>query len=165
MPRLPDTLEGDLTSHRSDRNWNMDWSFLRTTGRMRRTQYAVWSLVLLFAWPLLYAIPTWVLGEYDTLGTLISFAIMALGLYISWCVGVQRAHDMGRGWMFVAIAWALFGACVLLMAVSFIALLVSGSGVALLLLSGLTGIGGIVMGGRLALEGPDESDRWGPDPR
>lgn len=143
----------------------MDWSFLKTTGRMRRTEYAVWSLILLVAWPLLYAIPTWVLGASDALGILISLVIMAMGLYISWCVGVQRAHDIGRSWMIVGITWALFGACVVFMGLFLITLLASDDGTGFIALSGLTGIGGLVLGGMLAFEGPDEDNRWGPDPR
>jgi len=144
----------------------MDWRFLKTDGRMRRTTFGVWCLVLTFLWPALYVVPAIAYLVDDALGNLIGFAIMALGLYVSWCVAVQRAHDMGRGWVFVALTWGLIGASLVLMAVFLAVVLASGGeGISIAVAAVVAGAAGLVLAGQLSLAPPVADDRYGPDPR
>jgi uncharacterized membrane protein YhaH (DUF805 family) len=145
----------------------MDWSFLKTTGRMRRTTFAVWCLVLGFVWPAVGGIIEIVhpLGYWD--GILLNLIILAIGTYVSWCVTVQRAHDMGRSWGFVAAAMGLMLGSVVFMLLCLVSLLgasasgVYGMGGAAVLLS----IGTLVMLGMLSFSPPVEPNDHGPDPR
>lgn len=145
----------------------MDWSFLKTTGRMRRTTFAVWCLVLGFVWPAVGGIVEILhpLAYWD--GILLNLIILATGTYVSWCVTVQRAHDMGRGWGFVAATVGLMlgsAVCMLLCLVSLLGANTSGvygMGGAAVLLS----IGALVMLGMLSFSPPVDPNDHGPDPR
>lgn len=143
----------------------MDWTFLRTDGRMRRTTFGVWCLLLTFVAPVLYVVPSFVFGDASDVGNTIALVILLTNVYVSWCVAVQRAHDMGRSWTLVAVGWALMGAALILIPVGFVAIMTAARGMLVFVVSGMCAIGALVVGGMLAFGAPDEDDRWGPDPR
>lgn len=145
----------------------MDWGFLKTTGRMRRSTFGIWCLVMGFVWPAVGGIVGMLLPLGYWQNILLNLILFGLGTYVSWCITVQRAHDMNRGWGFVALATGLVlgsAVCMMLLLVSLLG--GGGSGaVGTAAAMALLSIGALVMLGMLSFSPPVEPNDHGPDPR
>ena len=133
------------------------------SGRARRAEFWMFSLVSAIISVALIPIDTFVLGfdtdvyppligGYGPLGWLYELAV----LVPTYAVGARRLHDTGhRGW------WQLVSAPLLVSA----AIGMQEPIVVIAVLLGVAILGGLAVLVMLALDGTPEPNRWGPNPK
>jgi uncharacterized membrane protein YhaH (DUF805 family) len=135
-----------------------------TDGRMRRTHYFGWMFAMGFAMLVLDLIASVI---FETGTELLVSTVASLPLYVAgYCLSLRRAHDMGRGRVFVASIYGTFAAGLILTLTGEWSSMTDGDapdqivGVGVLLL-----IASLVLSGMLSFGAPKDPNTWGPDPR
>jgi uncharacterized membrane protein YhaH (DUF805 family) len=141
----------------------MDWDIFTTEGRIRRTHYAIYLVVIGVVASLAGALADLVGDGASLLVLVTAFVGQA---WSSYCVMVRRAHDAGRSAGFVVWAAVIgaIGGCLGILAVILIAagdasatITMIGAVILLLISIGMTAA--------LFFWPPDGDNEWGVDPR
>lgn len=141
----------------------MDWDIFTTDGRITRTHYLVYLVVI-------NVVATLLTGLADLLTGLIWIAVVvALFVGQSWssyCIMVRRAHDVGRSAMYVVWTYVIgtIGACLAVLAVILMAAS-DPSATITMIGAGLLILVAFVMMAALFFWPPDGDNEWGADPR
>lgn len=145
----------------------MDWRLFTTDGRVTRTHYMIYLVVLWFADMLLGAAAGSIMA--GGLGLIVVTVAFAIPVWVSkYCVGVRRAHDSGFSATFVGVMTAfdvvsslVFTHVTATMSIEtfdmpMIRETAIGFGIAMVAL---------IMMGVLSFARPEEDNEWGLDPR
>lgn len=135
-----------------------------TDGRLRRIHYFGWLCAMAFAMLVIDMIAS-AIFEMGT--DMLVSTVASLPLYVAgYCLSIRRAHDMGRGRVFVAWMYGTFGGGLILTLAGAWSSMTDGDapdqlvGMGVLLL-----IASLVLNGMLTFGSPKDPNPWGSDPR
>lgn len=141
----------------------MDWDIFTTEGRITRTHYLVYLVVI-------NVVATLLTGLADITSGM-TWLLIVLSAFIgqswsSYCVMVRRAHDVGRSAMYVVWTYVIgaIGACLAVLAVILVAAS-DPSATITIIGAAITILGSIAMMAALFFWPPDGDNEWGADPR
>lgn len=141
----------------------MDWDIFTTEGRISRTHYLIYVVVIALVAAAAGAISEILDGMASLALVTATFVVQS---WASWCVMVRRAHDAGRSAMYVV--WSVIvgavGGCVGILAAI---LIVAGdpSATLAMIVAVIMLVVSIGMAASLFFWPPDGDNEWGVDPR
>lgn len=141
----------------------MDWGIFTTDGRITRTHYLVYLVIILVASSIVTSLAEVTSGALSLLLIMTAFVGQS---WSSYCVAVRRAHDVGRSAMYVVWTYVIgaVGACLGILAAILVA---AGDASATITMIGAIILVLISVGMMVALFfwPPDGDNEWGADPR
>lgn len=141
----------------------MDWDIFTTDGRITRTHYLIYLVVIFVASSIVTSLAEVTSGALSLLLIMTAFVGQS---WSSYCVAVRRAHDVGRSAMYVVWTYVIgaVGACLGILAAILVA---AGDASATITMIGAIILVLISVGMMVALFfwPPDGDNEWGADPR
>lgn len=141
----------------------MDWGIFTTDGRITRTHYLLYLVIIFVASSIVTSLAEVTSGALSLLLIMTAFVGQS---WSSYCVAVRRAHDVGRSAMYVVWTYVIgaVGACLGILAAILVA---AGDASATITMIGAVILVLISVGMMVALFfwPPDGDNEWGADPR
>lgn len=141
----------------------MDWGIFTTDGRITRTHYLLYLVIIFVASSIVTSLAEVTSGALSLLLIMTAFVGQS---WSSYCVAVRRAHDVGRSAMYVVWTYVIgaVGACLGILAAILVA---AGDASATITMIGAIILVLISVGMMVALFfwPPDGDNEWGADPR